>query len=130
MTDLTFQSPWILFLLPAALAPAVLPYLWKRRFGPVTMGYADTTLLPETRRSLRLRLMLFVTMLRYLALALVLVAAARPQLADVREVIRGEGVDIAIALDVSGSMGETDFEPHRTGRCKGDHCRLHQQEAV
>ena len=118
MTDLTFQSPWILFLLPAALVPAVLPYLWKKQFGPVTMGYADTGLLPETRRSLRLRLMLFVTMLRYLALALVLVAAARPQLADVREVIRGEGVDIAIALDVSGSMGETDFEPHRLGAAK------------
>ena len=60
----------------------------------------------------------FVSMLRYLALALVIVAVARPQLADAREVIRGEGVDIAIALDVSGSMGETDFEPHRLGAAK------------
>ena len=118
MSDLTFQSPWFLFLLPAAVAPAVLPYLWKQRMGPVTMNYADTGLLPGTRRSLRLRLMPFVSILRYLALALVVVAAARPQLADAREIIRGEGVDIAIALDVSGSMGETDFDPHRLGAAK------------
>ena len=86
--------------------------------GAVAMNYADTGLLPDTRISLRLRLMPFVTILRCLTLALVIVAAARPQLADAREVIRGEGVDIAIALDVSGSMGETDFEPHRLGAAK------------
>ena len=118
MSDLTFQTPLLLLLLPAAVAPPVLPYLWKRRMGPATMSYADTGLLPGTRKSLRLRLMPFVSILRYLALALVVVAAARPQLADAREVIRGEGVDIAIALDVSGSMGETDFEPHRLGTAK------------
>ena len=125
MSDLTFQSSWVLFLLPVAVAPAVLPYLWKRRMGPVTMRYADTGLFPVTTRSLRLRLTPFVSILRILALALVIVAAARPQLVDAREVIRGEGVDIAIALDVSGSMGETDFEPHRLGAAKADHRRLH-----
>ena len=118
MSDLTFQSPLVLLLLPVAIAPAVLPYLWKQRMGPAAMSYADTDLLPGARRSLRLRLMPLVSMLRYLALVLVVVAAARPQLADAREVIRGEGVDIAIALDVSGSMGETDFEPHRLGAAK------------
>lgn len=118
MSDLTFQSPWLLLLLPAAIAPAVLPYLWKRRMGAVNMSYADIGLLPTTRVSLRLRLAPFVPVLRFLALALVIVAAARPQLADAREVIRGEGVDIAIALDVSGSMGETDFDPNRLGAAK------------
>ncbi len=118
MSELTFQSPLLLLLLPAAVAPAVLPYLWKRRMGAVTMSYADTALLPATRVSLRLRLVPFVPVLRFLALALVIVAAARPQLADAREVIRGEGVDIAIALDVSGSMSETDFEPNRLGAAK------------
>ena len=118
MIDLTFQSSWVLFLLPMAAAPAVLPYLWKRRMGPVTLRYADTGLVPVSKRSLRLRLTPFVSMLRILALALAIVAAARPQLVDAREVIRGEGVDIAIALDVSGSMGETDFEPHRLGAAK------------
>ena len=118
MSDLTFQAPLLLLLLPVAVAPAVLPYLWKRRMGAGAMSYADPGLLPATRVSLRLRLVPFVPVLRFLALALVIVAAARPQLADAREVIRGEGVDIAIALDVSGSMGETDFEPNRLGAAK------------
>ena len=82
------------------------------------MRYTDIGLVTSTRRSPRLRLTPFVPALRLLALGLVIVAAAGPRLADAREVIRGEGVDIAIALDVSGSMGETDFEPHRLAAAK------------
>ncbi len=118
MSDLAIQSPWLLLLLAVAVAPALLPHLWKRRMGPATIRYPDTGLAPDTRRSLRLHLMPLVSILRFLVLALVIVAAARPQLADAREVIRGEGVDIAIALDVSGSMGETDFQPHRLAVAK------------
>ena len=116
--DLTFQTPLLLLLLPLAVTPAILPYLWKQRMGHVTMRYTDIGLVTSTRRSPRLRLTPFVPALRLLALGLVIVAAAGPRLADAREVIRGEGVDIAIALDVSGSMGETDFEPHRLAAAK------------
>ena len=116
--DLTFQTPLLLLLLPLAVTPAILPYLWKQRMGHITMRYTDIGLVTSTRRSPRLRLTPFVPALRLLALGLVIVAAAGPRLADAREVIRGEGVDIAIALDVSGSMGETDFEPHRLAAAK------------
>ena len=118
MSDLTFQTPWLLLLLPLAAVPAVLPYLWKQRMGSVTMTYTDIGLVASARRSLRLRLTPYVSILRFVALALVIVAAAGPRLADAREVIRGEGVDIAIALDVSGSMAETDFDPHRLAAAK------------
>ena len=118
VSDLSFGSPWLLFLLPAVLVLAALPYWWKGRMGPAGMRYADTNLVSGSARSLRLRVMPFVPVLRFLALALVIVAAARPQVADAREVIRGEGVDIAIALDISGSMGQTDFAPHRLGAAK------------
>ena len=118
MSDFGFQSPWLLFLLLAVPLLAVVPRMWRRRMGPLAMKYADTGLVSTGGRSLRLRLMPWVSALRFIALALVIVAAARPQLADAREVIRGEGVDIAIALDISGSMGETDFNPHRLGAAK------------
>ena len=118
MSDLTFESPWLLLLLPTIAVPAVLPYLWRRQMGPVGMTYADTWLVSGSGRSLRLRAMPYLRALRFLALALVIVAAARPQIGDAREVIRGEGVDIAIALDISGSMGETDLEPHRLEAAK------------
>ena len=118
MSGLTFESPWLLFLLPAVVVLAGLPYWWKRQMGPVGMRYADTRLVSGNSRSLRLRVMPFVSGLRFVALALMIVAVARPQVGDSREVIRGEGVDIVIALDISGSMGETDFEPNRLGAAK------------
>ncbi len=118
MSDLTFQSPWLLLLLPLAAVPTLLTYIWTQWMGQATMRYTDIGLVASNRRSLRLRLTPFVPALRLLALGLVIVAAAGPRLADAREVIRGEGVDIAIALDVSGSMAETDFEPHRLAVAK------------
>ena len=118
MSDLSFQSPWLLLLLPLTVVPALLVYSWNQWMGQATMRFTDIGLVASNRRSLRLRLTPFVPALRLLALGLVIVAAAGPRLADAREVIRGEGVDIAIALDVSGSMGETDFEPHRLAAAK------------
>jgi Ca-activated chloride channel family protein len=56
--------------------------------------------------------------LRHLALALLIVALARPQSGSTREIIMGEGVDIAIVLDISGSMAALDFEPDRLGASK------------
>lgn len=118
MSDLSFGSPWLLALLPAAPVLALLPYWWKRGMGPAGMRYADTGLVSGMGKSLRLRVMPFVSGLRFLALALVIIAAARPQSGEAREVIRGEGVDIAVALDISGSMGATDFRPHRLDAAK------------
>ena len=118
MSELSFESQWVLFLLLFVPALAALPYLWRRHLGPSGMRYADTSLVSGNSRSLRLRVMPLVVALRFLALALLIVAAARPQESDAREVIRGEGVDIAIALDISGSMGQTDFAPNRLEAAK------------
>ncbi len=118
MNEFSFASPWLLFLLVAVPLLWALPHLWKKRMGPLGIRYGDISLVSDSRKSLRLRLMPFVSGLRFLALALIIVAIARPQMSDAREIIRGEGVDIAIALDISGSMGQTDFEPNRLGAAK------------
>jgi Ca-activated chloride channel family protein len=47
-----------------------------------------------------------------LALALAVIAMARPQKGTQLEEVMAEGVDIVIALDASGSMAAEDFEPH------------------
>lgn len=49
--------------------------------------------------------------LRVAALALLVIAAARPQAGSRRVEVSSEGVDIMIALDVSGSMRAEDFRP-------------------
>ena len=118
MSGLTFDSPWLLLILVAVPVSAALPHIWRGRMGSAGMRYADNRPLSASSRSLRLRAMPFVSALKFVALTLVIIAAARPQVSDASEVIRGEGVDIAIALDISGSMGQTDFEPNRLGAAK------------
>ena len=46
-------------------------------------------------------------------IALVIIAAARPQVGHGEEKIITEGIDIVLCLDVSGSMLAEDFEPNR-----------------
>ena len=49
--------------------------------------------------------------LRGLALALLVVAIARPQAGSGSESILTEGIDVVVAIDVSGSMKAEDFKP-------------------
>jgi Ca-activated chloride channel family protein len=58
-------------------------------------------------------------LLRLITLLLLILAIARPQTGRGLEIIHGKGVDIVIALDISGSMGALDFEPqNRLGAAK------------
>ena len=69
--------------------------------------------------SLRSRTRWLPTVLHLLTLALLIVAVARPQASREREVVRGKGVDIILALDMSGSMAALDFAPDdRLGAAK------------
>ncbi len=53
----------------------------------------------------------FPILLRILVIILLIVALARPRLALKRQQITGKGVDIMLAIDVSGSMQAVDFQP-------------------
>jgi Ca-activated chloride channel homolog len=63
-----------------------------------------------------LRPVLFI--LRVLTLIALTLALARPQLANTKENIETEGIDIVLALDVSGSMIAEDFKPNRIEAAK------------
>ncbi len=105
---LRFAKPW---LLPALLLiPPLAAWLWRRE-RPATLQYSDLRLVRGLPGSARLRLRRLPTAMRVLTLALLIVAAARPQASREWEVIRGKGVDIVLAVDISGSMAALDFEP-------------------
>jgi Ca-activated chloride channel family protein len=106
-----FESPWflaLLFLLPLLAAWPWLAGSWSRPSG---LRYADVRLALYAGHSWRVRLRPLLHGLRILAIALVILAVARPQTGQAREIVKGEGVDIALALDISGSMASLDFEP-------------------
>jgi len=51
--------------------------------------------------------------LRMAAIACIIVVLARPQTRNDQQMVSGEGVDIMLCMDVSGSMLAQDFEPNR-----------------
>jgi Ca-activated chloride channel family protein len=115
---LRFASPWLLLLLVMPLLLALLPLWVRRRTRPATLQYSDLRLITHFAPSLRQRGRFILPTMRYIALALLIVALARPQSGSAREIITGEGIDIAIVLDISGSMAALDFEPNRLGAAK------------
>ena len=106
-----FESPWLLSLLLLLPVLAAWPVLAKRWSRPSGLRYADVKLAARPTRSWRIALRPILNGLRILALAFIIIAVARPQTGQARDIIKGEGVDIALALDISGSMASLDFEP-------------------
>lgn len=56
--------------------------------------------------------------LRVLAVICLIAALARPQRFNDEELHKGEGIDIVLCMDVSGSMLSTDFQPNRLEAAK------------
>ena len=98
------QWLWLLTLLPLAL-------LWRGRRGAVAaVEYSNVSLARRVARQTRSRAGRWVWMLPILAGVLMDVALARPQLAHGSTVAQVSGIDIMLALDVSGSMQALDFK--------------------
>jgi Ca-activated chloride channel family protein len=106
-----FESPWLLSLLLLLPVLAAWPVLAKRWSRPSGLRYASVKLAANPGRSWRITLRPVLHGVRILALAFIIIAVARPQTGQARDIIKGEGVDIALALDISGSMASLDFEP-------------------
>ena len=101
-----FHSPsvWILLLL------LLLPALWLRTRRRPAIAYSSLATARTIRPSLALRLRTLIPVLRILAIALLIVALARPQKPNEQSRVVTEGIAIQLILDRSGSMRAMDFE--------------------
>ena len=107
-----FAYPWMLWAL--LLIPLLAFWYWRRRRHMVTeLTFSSLQPFDHTPRSLRERLRDVPIALRLVALALFIVALARPQAVSSRENVSTEGIDIVLLLDISGSMLAEDFSPNR-----------------
>lgn len=114
-----FEAPWLLLLLLLVPLLAFVPVWWRHHGRPSGLRYADVGLTHDLPASWRLRAMGLLPILRLTVVVLVILAMARPQAGQAQEIISGQGVDIALALDISGSMASLDFEPdNRLGAAK------------
>src|SRR5258708_24962062 len=55
---------------------------------------------------------------RLLGLCCLIIALARPQTRNDEQLVNGEGIDIVLCLDISGSMLAQDFTPNRMEAAK------------
>jgi Ca-activated chloride channel homolog len=98
----------ILFLPPMVY---VIFRLLKWRFESPLMLYSDIRLTRDLPVSWRVRLRKLPDVLRAGAWLALVIALARPQSGNAQEIIRGQGIDIVLSLDISGSMAALDFDP-------------------
>jgi len=106
-----FAAPWWLLALALAAAPVLAHYLRERGRRGGRLLYSDMKSLGRVGPTARIRARALLPWLEGLALGLAVVALARPQAGHRVEEVTAKGIDIVIALDVSGSMRAEDFAP-------------------
>ena len=107
---MTFGHPYLLLLL---LLLPVLGWLKGRQGQPPAFVYSSVQLVRGILNVTRTRSGAFLAALRWLSLALLIIALAQPRLTQSETKVTASGVDIAVALDMSGSMAAEDFEVGR-----------------
>lgn len=102
---MTFAHPWLLLLL---LLLPLAAWLRGKQSVPAFV-YSSVQLVKGITSLDRMSRGKMLMRLRWLSLALMIVALARPQLPQGDSKIRASGIDIVVALDLSGSMAAEDF---------------------
>ena len=116
-SSIIFASPaflWGLLIIPLL----VVWYIMYYRKQKPTLQFSSISLFIKPRKTIRQRLYPMLFVLRMLVLALLIVVMARPQSKLSRQEMKVEGIDIVLAMDVSGSMLAEDFKPNRLEAAK------------
>ncbi len=106
MRFLTPELLWLLLLLP------LLALIRGRRGSATALIFSTTAIAATLAQGRRTSPGHILTAIRLLAIGLLIVALARPQLGNTTTEINASGIDILLAVDVSGSMQAMDFTLH------------------
>lgn len=105
-----FASPYFLLLIP------IIIYLFLRKRS--NLGITVPGIEPLKAYKIKSKKYLLGKYLILLSLILMCVALARPQMIYENRVVKKNGIDIAISLDLSQSMLQDDFSPNRLEKAK------------
>lgn len=100
---------WALLILPFLIAL----YIYRQKKGYSSLRLSSLNALTNAPKSWKNYLRHFPFFLRILGISALILALARPQSTSSWENIATEGIDIVLALDISGSMLAEDFKPNR-----------------
>jgi Ca-activated chloride channel homolog len=117
LTNIEFAQPGFLYIL--LIIPLMAVWYWyKFRKGQAEIQVSSTKVFENTPPGIRFYLYHVLFLLRVLAVGLLIIALARPQSTTKRQDVTIEGIDIVMALDVSGSMLAQDLKPDRLEAAK------------
>jgi len=108
-----FAYPNRLWLLPILLVGLGVWYFFKLRNFDPTLKVATLSDFGKRRVTFRTVMAYLPPILNFFIIALLVIAIARPQTNSTDEKIEKEGIDVILAMDISGSMQACDFKPNR-----------------
>ena len=114
--NLIFYNPeflWLLIFIPFFI-------LWEYKNRKSKQSYLKISSTKGfSHKSLKIKFIPILNILRYLAIIMLILAIARPQIIDVSTQTKtSRGIDIVIAVDISSSMLAQDLKPNRLDALK------------
>ncbi|WBW98253.1 vWA domain-containing protein [Oceanirhabdus sp. W0125-5] len=103
---------WYFFLL---IPLVVYVFLWKKNKSAIKFSSVKLLMNSGMKKTIKHRIGKYFICA---GVILLITALARPQLIDKEVDIKGEGIDIAVVLDISGSMESVDLKPNRLEAAK------------
>ena len=114
---MTFHNPGYLFFL-LILIPVGFWYWWKMGHAEASVQISTVNKLKSLPKTKRLKFRHLPFLLRMLALTCLIIAIARPQGSSSWKTETTEGIDIMMAMDISGTMQADDLRPSRIEAAK------------
>jgi Ca-activated chloride channel family protein len=112
LNDIELANPGFLYLF--ILIPLLIAWYWFRNqkyHADIQIPSMETW--QKSGKSLKEYLYHSLFALRLLAICFLIIALARPQTSTRKQDVTIEGIDIVLAMDISGSMLAEDFQPNR-----------------
>ncbi len=117
LDKITFGYPyWLLLFI--AIPLLIVFYILKNKKQTASLSIPSLEWAKDLKPNLRTRLRHLPFVLRMIVLSLLILVMARPQIHSSQRKVNVEGIDIIMALDVSGSMRARDLKPDRLEAAK------------
>ena len=116
LNNITFNNPELFLLLILPLVHALWHFFSQKNTKNV-LSFSNITLF-SAKKIIKERLRHLPYLLQILSICLIITSLARPQTNTSWEESKTEGIDIIIAMDISGSMLAQDLKPNRLDASK------------
>lgn len=117
MNNITFKNPEFFYLF-LVLIPIIVWYILRQKKAGASIQFSSLSGFSGIPKSWKYYFRHLLFLIQLTVISLLIVVMARPQSSNNWQNVTTEGIDIVIALDISGSMLARDFQPDRLEAAK------------